>query len=207
MLSRKCKVCDSVIHRPLKYSDIQWTKRLFCSLKCSGLSHRNNCNYICKICGQFFVAPAWRKRQVCSKECKNFILGYTWKGKKFSQKHKKRLSISHTGKNNELSSNWKGGISKLPEYSGHFTNLRRFRKIKNAGFHSIIEWLELKKRYNYKCLGCKKQEPKIKLQRDHVIPVSKGGSNNINNIQPLCSSCNRKKHLSIIDYRQDNLKI
>lgn len=70
---------------------------------------------------------------------------------------------------------------------------RKVRLLKNGGFHSKSEWESLKKKYNWTCLHCKKQEPNIKLTKDHIIPVLYGGSDNIENIQPLCRSCNSKK--------------
>jgi len=36
-----------------------------------------------------------------------------------------------------------------------------------------------------------------KLEYDHIIPVSKGGSNTERNIQLLCEKCNRQKSATI----------
>ncbi|OGQ94556.1 MAG: hypothetical protein A2521_05150 [Deltaproteobacteria bacterium RIFOXYD12_FULL_57_12] len=50
------------------------------------------------------------------------------------------------------------------------------------------------RRDNGKCVGCGSQE---KLEYDHIIPVSKGGSNTERNIQLLCEKCNRQKSARI----------
>ncbi len=48
-------------------------------------------------------------------------------------------------------------------------------------------------RDNQQCRGCGKQGSKANLQIDHIIPVSRGGSNDISNLQTLCRKCNQKK--------------
>ena len=101
----------------------------------------------------------------------------------------------------EKASNWKGGISTQPGYDGYLQLKRRIKQSGNGGFHTFGEWQILKIQYNFTCLACRKSEPEIKLTEDHIIPVSKGGSNYIENIQPLCQSCNSKKATKIINYK------
>ena len=64
--------------------------------------------------------------------------------------------------------------------------------------HTTNEWNELKDYYNNVCLCC---GTKDRLTRDHVIPISLGGTDHIDNIQPLCHSCNSSKHTKSTDYR------
>lgn len=45
-----------------------------------------------------------------------------------------------------------------------------------------------------KCVQCNSRE---KLEYDHIIPVSKGGSNTARNIRLLCETCNRRKGQTI----------
>ena len=70
---------------------------------------------------------------------------------------------------------------------------RKMRLLNNGGFHSKGEWETLKAQYNWTCLACIKREPEIKLTKDHIISVLHGGSDNIENIQPLCKRCNSIK--------------
>lgn len=93
--------------------------------------------------------------------------------------------------------NWKGGVSKD---RGFYGRKRRARKASVGGKHTYKDWIELKLIYKNACANCKKKEPKVFLTVDHIIPLSKGGSNNIDNIQPLCGSCNSKKHDKTIRY-------
>jgi 5-methylcytosine-specific restriction endonuclease McrA len=75
---------------------------------------------------------------------------------------------------------------------------RAARKAGNGGSFTAEEWQDLCERYDYRCLCCGEQK---KLEADHVIPLTKGGTSNIDNIQCLCRSCNARKGAKTIDYR------
>lgn len=88
------------------------------------------------------------------------------------------------------------------EYN-RFHNLRRSARKKGShDTHTRHEWHELKKKYANTCLDCGRAEPEITLTEDHVTPLSKGGSDGIENIQPLCLQCNCRKNSKNTDFRE-----
>ena len=81
-----------------------------------------------------------------------------------------------------------------------FSHKRRARMNNAEGSFTPEEWN--KKVQNYeKCPGCNRKWDDIPslpgkknvITVDHIKPISKGGSNSIDNLQPLCFSCNSKK--------------
>lgn len=56
---------------------------------------------------------------------------------------------------------------------------------------SIEEWLDVLIQTNFVCKACKNEAELITL--DHIIPLSKGGKNIKDNVQPLCSCCHNIK--------------
>jgi hypothetical protein len=93
-----------------------------------------------------------------------------------------------------------------PEKSRIAVINRRCRLLNAKGSHTEQEWLALKARYGNKCLCCGKPETEAKLHQDHVVPLIKGGSNDIGNIQCLCRMCNSKKAAKETDYRPKELR-
>lgn len=137
------------------------------------------------------------------------------KGEKPCNFGTKMPSVSEKMKGNQNGKGNKGRVYKVETLEKmRFSKYRLFTKLNpnykpttrkgkiaaNGGFHSKQEWEFLKAQYNWTCPCCKQSEPQIKLTKDHIIPLLMGGSNNIENIQPLCFSCNRNKSYRYIRY-------
>lgn len=86
-----------------------------------------------------------------------------------------------------------------PEVVRGKNHRRRALKANAKGVYTSAQWIALCDKYNNRCLCCGRKK---KLTPDHVVPLSKGGSNSIDNIQPLCGPCNSRKHTKTIDFRK-----
>lgn len=121
-----------------------------------------------------------KNRHFCSTECYSFFREFfllpseqpTWRG-----------GVSQT----EAHRRWK---AKNPERMAHLKARRYARERGASGSHTLEEWEALKAGCSGKCVACKEIKP---LTKDHITPISKGGTDYISNIQPLCRNCNSRK--------------
>lgn len=90
---------------------------------------------------------------------------------------RKRKSISKHYENNK-------------DYYLERNKKRRALKANSNGSHTKEQREALYKRQNNRCNICLKENT---LTMDHIIPLSRNGSNDISNIQGLCSFCNTSK--------------
>jgi len=81
------------------------------------------------------------------------------------------------------------------------TVLRHYHRAQARGSDTdftAAQWEAVCAVFGHQCLACGATSS---LTVDHVVPLCKGGSNTITNLQPLCRSCNSRKGQRIIDYR------
>ncbi|KPI33296.1 HNH endonuclease [Actinobacteria bacterium OV450] len=63
---------------------------------------------------------------------------------------------------------------------------------------STEQWIALRDSYGC-CIAC--MAPDGPLEPDHIVPLSQGGWDEVENIQPLCRACNAAKKDRFVDYR------
>lgn len=88
-----------------------------------------------------------------------------------------------------------------PHLRLQYVHKRRYLILSNtpSGNHfTAEEFVVLCERFGSVCVCCGEGS---KLTADHVVPIVHGGSNAIDNIQPLCLPCNVHKAMQCIDYR------
>jgi 5-methylcytosine-specific restriction endonuclease McrA len=78
-----------------------------------------------------------------------------------------------------------------PEVGRAKANKYRARRAAAEGSFTPEQWLRLVKAYGGRCAYCGEKAP---LVVEHVVPVSRGGTNYIENIVPACQPCNARKH-------------
>lgn len=74
---------------------------------------------------------------------------------------------------------------------------QRIAEAKAKGTHVEEEWLALIEVCGGRCVKCGADQ----VTKDHIQIIARGGSDAIDNLQPLCRACNSAKGLEPVDYR------
>ena len=198
----KCGTCGKEFYKP--NSDLKLGRGQFCSKPCKGVAMKRAPNRKCAVCGAPFYVKAFALKRggnrgtYCSKACnlvgmKDATCGRC--GGKYNSRRSQNGSdlcgkCHYTAKRDAKSA------------------IRRARKLETAD----IAWLDPVKvfdRDGWRCKLCGVHVRRMKTYHpwrahaDHVIPLSKGGAHNMENMQTLCQSCNLSKRDSLPDDCKD----
>lgn len=84
------------------------------------------------------------------------------------------------------------------------TRAQRLSAARAIGRHTDEEWEALLDVCGRVCLKCGAAEADLygqQLTKDHILPISIGGSDAISNLQPKCRNCNTRSHKDQVDLR------
>ena len=123
-----------------------------------------------------------------------------------------QYNAEHRKENREHDAQWRANnpnyhhqyrIDNASKYRTYSIN-RYALSMAAEGTFTDKQFVELCDKYGNRCLCCGEI---TKLTVDHIVPLSKGGSNDISNVQPICGPCNSKKGTQTIDYRAPGLTL
>lgn len=212
-ISFTCEECGLLCEKPRRTDSLFY----FCSVPCSTDWRRAHplVAYTCTHCKKVFSGKKRRveTRHFCSRQCwrdrlsleKDLLRITSAPGRKRKAKsyHQEWYANNRT-KKLEQNKEWaKRNKPTLARYAREMRKRNPEREVARRFGKQFTahEWKAIKNRYANCCLACHKAEPAISLEPDHVVPLSRGGKGTIDNIQPLCRSCNARKHARTIDYR------
>ena len=132
-------------------------------------------------------------RELVIERAREWELANAEKSRRIKQASARRLVMNRRASRQA----WK---RRNPNVSLVHKHARRARKRANGGAFTLQEWRDLCAHFENRCLCCGRDD--VKLTADHIVPLERGGSSFISNIQPLCGRCNSAKGTKIIDYRR-----
>lgn len=125
-----------------------------------------------------------------------------WRQKRADEEIAKREGVSSA-----RSTSGKGGAIGKWGSTGHAaTRAQRLAAARQKGTHTKEEWVNLVEIMGHKCVRCGISADDLEggvLCKDHILPIYQGGSDSIENIQPLCRNCNSSKGPESKDWRND----
>lgn len=115
----------------------------------------------------------------------------------YAERHKERINAKQREKNKDpkrkafIAGYLRNHRAANPELYLSYVHARRAKRLAAGGVHTKEEWAAKLEEYGHRCVYCCSGG---RMTRDHVVPLSKGGTNDISNIAPACRRCNSSKH-------------
>lgn len=195
---RKTKMCNRCyVNQPSQIEKLKERGKRYYK-KLSNKWHIIRENLICKRCGKKFIGKR-RSKKYCSIRCQRnrktvndiSVVECVICNKKFKQIRSDSKACSKKCKKKHY-------YNIRDKDKKRFYERTRDSRIRcNGGNFTYKEWQSVLKKYKYRCACCNE---KNNLSIDHIIPISKGGKHEKENIQPLCIKCNSIKGVKIIRY-------
>ena len=85
----------------------------------------------------------------------------------------------------------------------HAIRRTRMAAARALATHTREEWERMKVFCAHRCVRCGFQRGDLYVEKDHIKPVYQGGSDGIDNLQPLCARCNVSKGPEGADHRPE----
>jgi len=155
--------------------------------------HKDGLRSECKECSMVRL-KAWRERNI--EWCKIRDTKHHAKYYKEHPNYNKEHSLKWRQENSERAKeSHRKYIMKHRDKVALYQARYESRKLSLEATLTHEQWQSLKLLFKNRCAYCGKRTKS--LEKEHVIPVSSGGTLTLGNIVPACRSCNAKKHKNL----------
>ncbi len=189
-MEKICKSCGK------KFNPVQWNQ-----FYCGSKTKKTGCSYRAFLKKARIYNDTKGKKhlrelqKIWMRQQRKDNTDYAIRQRKLKREYAKKMDKK------EIIKKWRHkNIKKILEWN----RKRTLEKKGVVGSHTNKEWEDIKRYYDFRCVQCGIKEEEIrkiwkgtsfnKLTKDHIVPISRGGTDFAWNIQPLCVSCNSKKH-------------
>lgn len=200
-VARVALVCETCgVSREMRPGEVRQRTGRFCSRACYAKAKDGRRIVPCLHCGAL-VRQHRRgdERTFCSHKCAGAskrVAGARWKDPEQIKLYMRDYLVANRARLNAMSAQW------ARNHRERRNELQRLRRAAYKGSFTAAEWTAVKSLFGRVCLRCLRPESDtVRLEPDHVVPVTKGGAHHASNIQPLCRSCNASKGAQTTDYR------